>query len=227
MDWIDRRIILFGTLLLLFLGCENEDTKPELSLEAAYFLEVGFGNEFRPSFDNLRKWTEDIKIFVPDTTYSELMNELEQIIDEINDLSSTIKLQRVYSQSESNYIVFFGNANTYVNQYEGKAANWVTNNYGLFFTYWDDFEIFRGTMYVDVTRTEGIDCQKHLLREELTQSLGLMNDTNGYENSVFHQQFTCTNQYAEIDKVLIDYILRAELKPGMTREEVCSIIVDW
>jgi hypothetical protein len=61
-------------------------------------------------------------------------------------------------------------------------------------------------MYVDIYRCESLDGQKHLLREELTQSLGLFNDSYKYENSIFQQRWTETTEYAPIDRVLIDML---------------------
>jgi hypothetical protein len=62
-------------------------------------------------------------------------------------------------------------------------------------------------MYVDVERTSfNYDAQKHLLREELTQSLGLLNDSWKYPESIFYQGWTTTTEFTEMDKRLIDLI---------------------
>jgi len=221
-------------IALLMWNCTNDydlnvPSGPERELTAAgrYFMEISFGNESGQRYSNLRKWEQDIRIFVPDTTYPQLMEELTSIIDEINDLSSTILLRRVNSMETSNYVIYFGDAGTYVSDYESNAAGFVDDNWGYFYIYWDSFEINRGSMYVDVTRAEETECRKHLLREELTQSLGLMNDTDDYTNSIFFQSWTCTTSYAELDRKMIDYILRPELQPGMTEEEVIAVVKDW
>jgi hypothetical protein len=61
-------------------------------------------------------------------------------------------------------------------------------------------------MYVDVVRTTDEEAQKHLLREELTQSLGLTNDSWKYPESIFYQGWTTTTTYTEMDKRLIDLL---------------------
>jgi hypothetical protein len=61
-------------------------------------------------------------------------------------------------------------------------------------------------MYVDIIRAKEDDAQKHLLREELTQSLGLFNDSYKYDNSIFYQGWTTTTEYAPIDRELIDML---------------------
>ena len=60
-------------------------------------------------------------------------------------------------------------------------------------------------MYVDIYRANDQE-QKHLLREELTQSLGLFNDSYKYPESIFYQDWTTTTEYAQIDRELIDML---------------------
>ena len=57
-------------------------------------------------------------------------------------------------------------------------------------------------MYVDIYKANNIE-QKHLLREELTQSLGLGKDSFKYPNSIFQSSWTQTLNYLKIDKDVI------------------------
>jgi hypothetical protein len=71
----------------------------------------------------------------------------------------------------------------------------------------EEEEVAEGLMYVDVTRASNDEnAQKHLLREELTQSLGLFNDSYKYDNSIFYQGWTTTTEYDPIDRELIDML---------------------
>jgi hypothetical protein len=45
--------------------------------------------------------------------------------------------------------------------------------------------------------------KKHILREELTQSIGLLNDSMKYPNSIFYQGWTFPTEYTELDKEVI------------------------
>jgi hypothetical protein len=75
-------------------------------------------------------------------------------------------------------------------------------------------------MYVDVYRASLIE-QKHLLREELTQSLGLAKDSNLYPESIFQQSFsTKTTEHAAIDRDLVRLLYHPEMKIGLNRDEV-------
>lgn len=72
-------------------------------------------------------------------------------------------------------------------------------------------------------RTGSPDCRKHLLREELTQSFGLMKDTNDHLGSIFYQPWTCDTRYADIDLQLIHWQLSDEIKAGMTRSDIIAV----
>lgn len=225
-----NRFLYVAFMMLVFFSCskdQEEQATPKETLTAAqtYFLEVSLQNEFGSSSNVIKKWVSDIKIFLPDTSYHDLNNELDNIIAELNDLSGTIKIYRVHNQAEANFIAFFGNGTTYAAQYEPNAANYVNANWGLVWIYWNSrYEIYKGSIYVDVFRTQEQACQRHLLREELTQGLGLLNDSDRYPQSIFYQPWTCTTDYAEIDKKLIQYHLNPLIKPGMTRAQVIEIL---
>jgi hypothetical protein len=76
----------------------------------------------------------------------------------------------------------------------------LTNNWGLF-----SVGSVKGYMYVDINRANEVE-QKHLLREELTQSLGLFNDSYKYPESIYYQGWTTTTEYAPIDIELIEML---------------------
>lgn len=226
----NKRIwILLSVFLVITVGCDNQESPegPENELTAfqEYFLEVAFGSEFSSGYTNLRKWGEEIRIYVPDTSHEELMEELNKVIDELNNYSDEINLKQVSEQSESNYIVYFGDADTYVSEYEPNAEDHVDQNYALFWIYWhSNYEIYEGSMYIDVFRTDNINCQKHLLREELTQSLGLMNDSDKYSDSIFYGEWTCNTSYSEMDEKVIETFQSSDIEAGMVREEVINVL---
>jgi hypothetical protein len=74
-------------------------------------------------------------------------------------------------------------------------------------------------MYVDIVRANAVE-QKHLLREELTQSLGLAKDSNKYPESIFYADWTTTNKYANIDRDLVRLLYHPEMAVGLTETQV-------
>lgn len=45
--------------------------------------------------------------------------------------------------------------------------------------------------------------KKHVLREEITQSLGFGNDSIKYPDSIFYENFSIVTKYSELDKAII------------------------
>jgi hypothetical protein len=174
----------------------------EFSPEAKrYFKKVAYGNEFDANDNSLSKWNQDINIYVVGEKRTLLMKELDKIVGELNGLINTIDINIVSNESDANFIILFGSAEDY-NNYDEESIGYTDHNQGLFIAYGGS-DLTRATMYVDVERTTRDDAQKHLLREELTQSLGLCNDSYDYPESIFYQGWTETTEYADIDKELI------------------------
>jgi hypothetical protein len=177
----------------------------EFSPEAKrYFNKVAYGNEFDANDNSLSKWNQDINIYVVGEKRTILMKELNKIIGELNGLINTIDINIVSNESDANFIILFGSAEDY-NNYDEESIGYTDHNQGLFIAYGGS-NLTRATMYVDVERTTRDDAQKHLLREELTQSLGLCNDSYDYPESIFYQGWTETTEYADIDKELIQML---------------------
>jgi len=57
--------------------------------------------------------------------------------------------------------------------------------------------------FVDTERTSNNSQRKHILREEITQSLGFGNDSYRYPESIFYQGWTEVHEYSDIDKEVI------------------------
>jgi hypothetical protein len=67
-----------------------------------------------------------------------------------------------------------------------------------------------------------MNCKKHLLREELTQSLGMTNDFDDdmlekdEKGSIFNQKYHCNPRYIDLDKRIISTFLSPTIKANYT-----------
>ena len=166
--------------------------------EIEYFNEVALTSEY----DNIDAghactWKTDMNIYVSNERPEYLMEELNRIVNELNDIIEPININIVENKSDANFIVCFGSESD-MHKLAPGSESFTPNNWGLF-TVNTGSTIKRGSMYVDIYRCKSVDGQKHLLREELTQSLGVFNDSYKYENSIFQQKWTEVTEYAPID----------------------------
>ena len=234
-----KKVFLFILFpLFLFVGCEPEEIqltpepRPEDQLTdferevVDYFVDIALGFEFGNSPKIVRKWRTSMRIYAGGQGSEELLGELDSIIVELDELTgANLSITQVNSIQESNYYVFFGTASEYATRYP-EQADFVDNNWGLFWINWNGSqELTSGHMYVDITRANPVE-QRHLLREELTQSLGLARDSYEYESSIFQQDWTRVTEYAEIDRELIKLLYHPRVRPGMNETQVRPILTE-
>ncbi len=221
---LKRLLIIIVTVFIA--ACSEDDEKVEEGLSAydldviAYFKEIALGFEFGGASEITRKWGGNMQVFVGGNPGSELLTELDDITTEINSLATDgFAVERVSDSAQSNFYVFFGEGEDYAAIYPSQA-DLVENNFGLFHVNWNaSNEINTGYMYVDTERAN-IAEQKHLLREELTQSLGLAKDSPMYQESIFQLAWTTTQEYAQIDEDIIRLLYHPDVSTGLNATQV-------
>jgi hypothetical protein len=222
--------ILSGlTLIFLIVSClEDNETAGLTAYNASvvsYFKEVALGFEFGNASEVTRRWEGNMKVFVGGNPSHEILEELQKIMGEINQLSTTdFVIESVTDTLESNFYIFFGSGSAFANTFP-EMSGLVGANFGLFTVYWNGAnELFKGYMYVDLYRATQTE-QLHLLREELTQSLGLAKDSEKYSESIFQQSFaTKTTEYAQIDRDLIRLLYHPEMDTGLNEGQVDTVL---
>jgi hypothetical protein len=219
-----RRILCFCLFVALFWSCSDDE--PEIGLSQydqqviEYFGEVALGFEFGGATEVTRKWVGDMKIFVGGEQKPALLNELQNIIEEINALATDgFNISIVTDSLDMNYYVYFGSGSNYASIYPSQSGL-IAGNWGLFSVYWDAAEqIYKGNMYVDIDRANDLE-ERHLLREELAQSLGLAKDSDRYNDSIFQIDWTTTTEFSDIDKDLIRLLYHPQMQAGLNATQV-------
>jgi hypothetical protein len=231
-----KKLFLLLVLLIALSSCSNDteeeiievDLAPELTqyqLDVIeYFKDIALGFEFGNASRITRKWEVDMKIYVEGTLNDILRLELDRIIVELNELvTDGFQIRLVDEVSESNYFLFLGTGDEYAQLYPD-TADLVNANWGLFTVFWDeDDQLNSGRMYVDIERADTAT-QRHLLREELTQSLGLARDLGRYSESIFYSAPSTTIEFAEIDRDLIRLLYHPEMISGLGQTEVDGLL---
>jgi len=232
-DPTDANLLLVLVVSLFIASCSKEEEVASPRLTAynervvSYFKEVALGFEFGNATEITRRWEGNMNVFIGGQSTTDLISETNRIIDELNVLSTTgYTIELVSDSLQSNFYIYFGSGASYADLFPS-VSNLVGSNWGLFTIFWDGSDkLIKGHMYVDVYRASLTE-QKHLLREELTQSLGLAKDSNSYPESIFQQSFsTKTTEYAPIDRDLIRLLYHPQMKVGLNREEVDSLLRD-
>ena len=178
-----------------------------------YYKEIACKAEYTVNNDTSsfhpRRWKKDIKIFVKGTPDSIICSELYKVVSELNDIIESVEIKITDNESEANLIAFFGWFLDY-DKLEPFAEPFTGANHGLACIYPSlNNELINGSFYVDVVRCNWFPIEqatvlkKHLVREELTQSLGLMNDSMKYPDSIFYQGFSYPTEFSQLDIAII------------------------
>lgn len=219
------RTLTFLLFLLITLNLPAQTPKKaKYSKEAIeYFLEVALGSEYGNADKVIAKWQGEIRLYVAGEQIEPLNQELRKIIKELNGLMKTCKIREVSEEDEANLILFLGSRQAYSERYEPKAERY--NDLGFFYIYPNEVKIFeRGSLYINTEQMLANDTRFHFLREELTQSLGLMNDSFKYADSIFYQKWSLTSSFSALDKQIIEMLYLPQVKAGMNAQEVKRVL---
>lgn len=188
--------------------------------ELDYFIEIAFGSEWGSADYPIRKWKDNPDISVFGDPTQEDMESLNAVIRDINSLQSTIHLETVDNNPNIEvYYVPLSDFNKYI-------ENPTPNNWGLFYYWWDkNYNIYQAKILIATDKPTQVE-RSHLIREELTQALGLVRDSSKYEDSIFYQEWTRTTNFSKMDKALIKLMYDERIKAGMSVEEVQNVLIE-
>ena len=208
--------------------------------EIAYFKEIAFGID--PQFvdggldpdlvrriveielaghgDRIGKWDDgEIGYYVAGSPSESDLVQVESIISRLDSLIPMLSFRALeLSEAEVDVSMFiaFAGENDYL--LEGVvASNWMSYA-GLGGIGGDSFVIEKAVIFINSDHPEEI--RRRAIVEEITQALGLTNDSWWYPDSRFYQGFSIKPGLADIDEALIRLLYDPRIKPGMTIEDL-------
>lgn len=196
----------------------NPITRAWTDEEIDYFEEIAFGAEYGDSVPNIVKWVNDVRIKVIGRPTDEDRATLNQVIKELNELVQGITI--TLNSSNNNVEMYFVPESDF-SRYE---SNYRPVNYGFFWYWWNrNYEIDRARVLISSTKLTQRQ-RSHIIREEVTQMLGMAQDSYRYPESIFYQGWTETVNYTELDKAVIRMLYQPAIRPGMTQESVIELL---
>ena len=163
-----------------------------------YYNEIAGKSEYGDPTATFCKWKKDVKIFFDFEDSDTIKKYTEEVIKDLNDLIDSISISITNKKSDANLFVYCGNFSDYKKRYnvvmEGQFNGFFSTN-----TY--NSTIYSG--YVFINETLRGNRLKSVIREEITQSFGLANDSWEYPNSIFFQGINSQITFSELDKEII------------------------
>jgi hypothetical protein len=185
--------------------------------EVDYFIGVALGFEYGSASKVVRRWNEPIRFRVNGSPDGADLATLAQVVAEINALTSLVDFVEV--DEDPLVEIHFAP----VSSFPGILPSYVPGNIGYFSVWFDGAHHFtRAVVLIANDRERAV--RDHLIREEVTQILGLGRDSELYPESIFYQPWSLVASYAPIDRALIEMLYRPEVLPGMDEARVGAVL---
>ncbi len=183
-----------------------------------YFRVIAGSSEFGGSEGVVHRWTGDLHIAVFGDPTAADRGALAAVVDDLNEIIDTVEVAVV--DSDPNVEMHF----VPVDDFAAIEPGYVEGNMGYVYIWWDgQGAVYSGRVLISTTGLTP-DERAHLIREELTQGLGLLNDSWDYPESIFYQGWTTTTEYAPLDRLVIEMLYRPELSAGMSIDEAVAVL---
>lgn len=178
-------------------------------------IEVALGAEYGSDLKLLKKWTQPMRLYVGSDLSPELQATLFDVIHEINVLCiDGFNIEQTEDSLTSNAFLYTGSALDFAKRF-ATLSSMAEHHNGLVHVAFDDsYAITKAVIYVETQQTIRTE-QKHVLREELTQGLGLLNDLKYYPESIFFQAQSIGDSFSNFDRELIRLLYHPDFYPGM------------
>ena len=193
------KVIIFSVFLSISSIIGRTQTQKEIQ---DYFNEIAYIGEYGTGCNCITKWVCDVKIYIDGSYSNQDLQIVKDVITELNSILTNIQIKIVTEKSQSNSILYFGDYSSFNSNYlkmeedysfaDGLAVIYPSILAGLI----DNTKIFILSSLTGMNR-------KHAILEEITQSLGLANDSMKYPDSIFYDGESYITSLSKMDKEVI------------------------
>ncbi|MDF2181632.1 DUF2927 domain-containing protein [Neptuniibacter sp. CAU 1671] len=216
-------------LCLLMLCCAQVSAAEELSWQSPAFIQQAFiavalRNEYQAGAKPLRRWRQDVRVWldhrVPDQTLHQALVE-----DHLRHLAAITghPIHRVNNKADANVQLVFTRQETWAREAQELMGSEVDAAlHGAVCLAGFDVnagEIIRARVIIPVDQARMHGRLVACIVEELTQIMGLPNDSEAAYPSIFNDK-SPEQILSPLDVVLLRLLYQPQLRPGMQEPEV-------
>lgn len=200
--------------IILFISSFNIKANDSL---CTYFKEIVFDTEWDGQI-NVHKWQKDIKINYFGNPNAKDISNLKSFIKELNTLIPSYNV--VLDRYNPDLKIYF----THSKNFHKIDPQAVAGNDGLALISAENGVISAANVMIATDPHIEQWRRKILVYEEVTQALGLFNDSPRYPKSIFHEEqgdnwVIEKTELSDIDKALIKMLYNPELPVNSTKQE--------
>lgn len=170
---------------------------------------IAIGAEYGDARAMVTRWHGDITVGAAGDLREEDRAALEGVIAELGVLIAPQRIRMV--ESGADMLVQFAP----VDEFPQLHPNYAPGNYGFFWMHWDQAGITDADVLISTTGLTRRETT-HLIREEVTQALGMANDLEDEADSIFYAPWTDTQTYSASDTRVIRALYCVDVAHGMS-----------
>lgn len=197
------------------------------------FVEIALNNEYSAKKSGVRKWTEPVRYFfvhrVADEKLHEKLSELH--LQHLSDITG-VEVQRVNRKQQANLLIVFSTESRLqkelLNEFHIKSKQQRTQLFRnsvclAHFSINSDSSIRKAIVIIPVDRARERAKLISCIVEEITQVMGLPNDSDKVFPSIFNDK-SIDELLSGLDYLLLKLLYEPRLKVGMTKSEINAIL---
>ncbi len=171
---------------------------------------------------HLIRWSTGIRVYIEG-------NPTRKDLETINEMFLNLALRvpdlpniTLISRRENSNVQFFF---VPLKQLGNFLPGYVDGTWGYFHLNYQSWMIQDAQIGIatDVTDQEA---RNHLIQEEFTGALGLLNDHFLYSDSILYQPWTTVQHPSEVDWLMLNILYSPLLSPGMEKSKIHSILTE-
>jgi hypothetical protein len=195
-----------------------------------YFNEVVLNAEYDVSPNRITKWTEPMKVFIfKETELNYEVSIIKNTIEKINTLvQDEFHIQLTNDPKKCNAVIFLTEREKLEPLLPTLFENFNTEVAGTAEILFDleSFQIIDAKIFIDILQPK--ETIESTILEEITQSIGIMNDSEKYSDSVFYENKSLdsinTLEYSKMDIEIIKILYHPKMKPGLDYNKAEKVI---
>ncbi|MCY3800748.1 MAG: DUF2927 domain-containing protein [Chloroflexi bacterium] len=208
--------------------------------EIAYFKEIAFGvdpdivrigldlelvrrmveNKIAAGKEGIQKWDDgEIGYYIAGNPTARDLAEVESIISKLDSLIPVLHFRRVElsdARADASLLIVFRGKDDKLGS-DIVVSDWM-NVGGLGYFGANNFVIDAALVIINSDQPE--EYRRGVIVEEITQVMGLPNDSWWYPDSRFYQGLSASHGLADVDEALIRLLYDPRIEPGMTIEDL-------
>ena len=218
-----KRALFYVVFIFLFFRPFNVQLKEnDYTSVINYFNEIALKCEYGEGNGVVKKWKDPINIYVMGNFTKEDYEIIKEHVAYLNSIKGIPQVSIVRDLNLANVCVNFITQWEMSNRVKIDEVVW-----GYAKCFWNEnYEITNGEVFIVYDRTNQTQ-RHHIILEELTQVLGLLNDSDLYEDSIFFNYYSEITRLSHLDDLILRTLYGSGVKSGMRGADAFQIISIW